>query len=449
MNTPGDGGHMRIGLHLTEIDPSTAPPLALYQSPWTVSLAIAFLFRGTGAYVIDDVDNAGVERGQEDDPQYRVIRKEVMSKKGWTNLRPLSAFCPDGLLFPNLGRANYAALDRQVPLAKVARHFSTSVPALIRESSGTYGMWSLTGPDRAITATPMTAAGAALREIINRHEQAVCRSLPREQDRRSALKRLRHLMPDPEHSPGLLQYFQLCLRTGLALVGSDADVLSAARDVLPPDGGPLHHRFSDGDPTAIEIYNRAAAMQGSRPLNEQHPLPHYSVSLTDGARRDLTGPLDRSEDHIVAPKILAMEGMARMALPLNTADRSTILAREHAYRGLNSGSSQVFFDSNWLDALASCSTEVNVHELFQPLVGNHRQMPLRDLVGTIQQLQHVPGPPPSDAGGYWTHWALQETLHDLQTWHYPLLMYAIGGEEWLSELTVQSYTSYEERRATT
>ncbi|QPP05832.1 hypothetical protein G4Z16_04820 [Streptomyces bathyalis] len=436
-------------LRLTGLDPVAHPPLALYQSPWTVSLALAFASRGAGTYAIDDIDNAGVERGRESDPGFRVVRKEIMSKKGWTNCRPLSAFCPDGFLFPNLGRAGYGALDRTVPLSAVARHHSTTVQRLIRETSRTYGMWSLAGPDRAITAIGTDDAEPALREIISRHEEAVCRTLRREKDRKPALERLRHLMPDPRPGSSLLGYFQECLRRGLALVGSDSPVISAARDLLPPDGGSLLPRFVRRDPGVVAAYNSAAAVQGSRPLSDGHSLPYYTVGLRSGERTDLTGPLPHSAEHIIAPKILALEGVQRMALPRCTAHRGTVLARERAYRGLRSGSSQVFFESNWLQAMAGCSTPVNVHEIFRPLLGGHRVMPMSDLAGALERYEHSCASPDGqadehrDPGEAFAHWALRETLHDLRTWQYPLLAFAVGGDDWLARLEITSYEEYE------
>ncbi|MFJ5846438.1 hypothetical protein [Streptomyces sp. NPDC092903] len=103
----------------------------------------------------DDIDNAGVTRSKEERQDSRTIRKKVLSKKGWTNCRPLAAFCPDGLLYVNLSRADYTALDRRMPLAVLAKHRSTTVERLIRETSREHGIWSLTGPDQAITAVPM------------------------------------------------------------------------------------------------------------------------------------------------------------------------------------------------------------------------------------------------------------------------------------------------------
>ncbi len=431
------------GLQLVDVAPSAAPPLALYQSPWTISLAIAFAFRGAGTYVIDDIDNGGVARGKGARQDFHAIRKEVMSKKGWTNCRPLAAFCPDGLLFANLSRADYTALDSQVPLATLARHRSTTVERLIRESSREHGMWSLAGPDRAITAVPMNTAVTGLRDIIAKHEEAVLRTLPRPRDHEPALRRLRHLMPEPTAEGSLLDYFQQCLRRGLELVGSDTPVLSAARDLIPPAGGRLLPRFLQGDPEAISVYNEAAARQGSRLIDADHPLPYYTVGLSDGARADLNRAVRPAQDHVIAPKILALEGVAGMALPRTTATRSTILAREHAYRGLESGSSQVFFDINWLEALGSSRTEVCVDDLFQPLVDGQRTMPLGELVARL--LRHEE----ADDGGHqqtpvgqWTRWALHETLADLRTWHHPVLAYAIAGDGWLERLSLHSYTEY-------
>ncbi|MEV0619272.1 hypothetical protein AB0I81_38560 [Nonomuraea sp. NPDC050404] len=431
---------------LAEVTPSEVPPLALYQSPWTLSLSIAFLFRGRGTYVIDDIDNAGVVRGQEERQDFQAVRKEVLSKKGWTNTRPLGAFCPDGLLFANLSRADYLALDRRAPLAKLARHRSTTVERLVRETSRRHGMWTLAGPDRAITAVPMRNAAAGLRDIIAKHEEAVLRTLPRPQDHEPALRRLRHLMPEPGQEGSLLEYFRRCLRRALDMMGSDAPVLSAARDLIPRDGGRLLPRFLEQAPEAIDVYNEAAAMQGSRPLNAAHPLPYYTVSLADGVRADITGAVRARDDQVVAPKILALEGGAGMALPRATAARSTILAREHAYRGLSSGSSQVFFEAGWLASLNSCRTEVRVDEVFQPLVGGRRTMPLGDLAAELLRHDEA-GDEAEEAeeGGFdhlWTRWVLRETLKDLRTWNHPLLTYAVAGDAWLERLAPSSYTEY-------
>ncbi|UXY32410.1 hypothetical protein [Streptomyces sp. HUAS TT20] len=431
------------GLQLAEVAPSEVPPLALYQSPWTISLAVAFAFRGAGTYVIDDIDNGGVARGKEGQQDFHAIRKEVLSKKGWTNCRPLAAFCPDGLLFANLSRANYLALDRQVPLAVLARHRATTVERLIRDSSREHGMWSLAGPDRAITAIPMRTAAAGLRAIITKHEEAVLRTLPHPQDHEPALRRLRHLMPEPTAEESLLGYFRQCLRRGLELVGSNAPVLSAARDLIPLDGGRLLPRFLQGDVETINVYNEAAALQGSKPIDADHPLPYYTVGLSDGVRADLTHEIQPAQDQVIAPKILALEGVASMALPRTTATRSTILAREHAYRGLSSGSSQVFFDTNWLESLGACRTEVHVDDIFQPLVGGQQTMPLGELVAVLlrhdeaEEADHQQTPV-----GQWTRWALHETLADLRTWHYPVLAYAVAGDAWLDQITLRSYTEY-------
>ncbi|MFE3856266.1 hypothetical protein ACFXPN_34700 [Streptomyces griseorubiginosus] len=431
------------GIRLVDVAPSAVSPLALYQSPWTIALAIAFAFRGAGTYVIDDIDNAGVARGKEDRQDFHTIRKEVLSKKGWTNCRPLAAFCPDGLLFANLSRADYLALDRRMPLAKLAKHRSTTVERLIRETSREHGMWSLAGPDQAITAVPMRIAATGLRDIIAKHEEAVLRTLADPKDHEPALHRLRHLMPEPEPEGSLLDYFQQCLRRGLEVVGSDTPVLSAARDLIPPDGGRLLSRFLHGDPKTVDAYNTAAAVQGSRLIDADHPLPYYTVGLTDGARADLTHAIRQAPDQIIAPKILALEGVAGMALPRTTAHRSTILAREHAYRGLASGSSQVFFDTDWLESLGSCGTEVHVDGIFQPLVGGRQTMPLGDLVAEL--LRHDESDEedhPEDPTRLWTRWALHETLADLRTWHYPVLAYAVAGDRWLERLSLRSYTEY-------
>jgi hypothetical protein len=445
---------------LAEVDPAAHPPLALYQSPWTVSLAVAFIFRGAGTYAIDDIDNAGVVRGQQHEPRMRAVRKEVMSRKGWTNCRPLSAFCPDGLFFANLARADYATLARSVPLAALARHQDTTVERLIRDSSTRHGLWSLAGPDRAIAATPTRDALPGLREIIAKHEEAVCRTLPREIDREAALKRLRHLMPDPAGARSLLGYFQECLRRGLALVGSDTPVVSAAFDLIQPDGGRLLPRFVERDEQAIAVYNEAARIQASRPIGPDHPLPYYTVRLDNGDRADLAADprdpasvahLDAAEGpRIIAPKILVLEGATAMALPRNTASRATILAREHAYRGLQSGSSQVFFEADWLESLTACDTEVNVDGIFQPFVGARGRAPLRDVAGALIEADTgfaLPQPAAEqpaldDLGGLWRSWVLNETLHDLRTWHYPALVYAIAGDAWLERLSLRSYTAY-------
>lgn len=430
-------------MRLVDVTPSAVPPLALYQSPWTIALAIAFTFRGAGTYVIDDIDNAGVARSKEERRDFRTIRKEVLSKKGWTNCRPLAAFCPDGLLFANLSRADYTALDRRMPLAVMAKHRSTTVERLIRETSREHGMWSLTGPDMAITAVPMRTAGTGLRDIIAKHEEAVLRTLARPQDHDSALRRLRHLMPEPEPEGSLLDYFQHCLRRGLELVGSDAPVLSAARDLIPPDGGRLLPRFLQGDPKTIDVYNTAAAVQGSRLINADHPLPYYTVGLSDGVRADLIHAIRPAPDQVIAPKILALEGVAAMALPRATAPRSTILAREHAYRGLASGSSQVFFDTDWLESLGSCKTEVHVDGIFQPLVGGRQTMPLGDLAVELLRHDEAAGEDHrQDPIRLWTRWALHETLADLRTWHYPVLAYAVAGDRWVEQLSLRSYTEY-------
>ncbi|MFS0693020.1 hypothetical protein [Streptomyces nitrosporeus] len=430
-------------MQLVDVAPSTVPPLALYQSPWTIALAIAFAFRGAGTYVIDDIDNAGVARGKEERQDFRTIRKEILSKKGWTNCRPLAAFCPDGLLFANLSRANYTALDHRVPLAVLAKHRSTTVERLIRETSQKHGMWSLAGPDQAIAAIPMRTAATGLRDIIAKHEAAVLRTLARSQDHEPALRRLRHLMPEPGSEGSLLDYFQQCLRRGLELVGSDAPVLSAARDLIPPDGGHLLPRFLQGDPKTIDVYNTAAAIQGSRLIDAGHPLPYYAVGLSDGARIDLTQAIRPAPDQIIAPKILALEGVAGMALPRATALRSTILAREHAYRGLASGSSQVFFETDWLESLGSCRTEVHVDSIFQSLVGGRQVMPLSDLVVELLRHDEVDEEDhQQDPIQLWTRWALRETLADLRTWQYPVLAYAIAGDRWVEQLSLRSYTEY-------
>jgi hypothetical protein len=430
-------------LEQADVTPSEVPPLALYQSPWTIALAIAFAFRGAGTYVIDDIDNAGVARGKEERPGFHAVRKEVLSKKGWTNCRPLGAFCPDGLLFANLARADFTALDRRVPLAVLARHRSTTVERLVRDTSRTHGMWSLAGPDRAITAVPMRDAAAGLRDIIAKHEQAVLRTLARPEDHEPALRRLRRLMPEPRPEGSLLDYFRQCLRSGLELVGSDAPVLSAARDLIPPGGGRLLPRFLDGDPEAVDVYNTAAAIQGSRPIDADHPLPYYTVGLCDGVRADLTRATRPAQNQVIAPKILVLEGAAGMALPRATAARSTILAREHAYRGLAGGSSQVFFDTDWLESLGSCRTEVHVDELFQPLVGHRRTMPLGELAAELVR-RDAAGEEDhqQDPTRQWTRWALHETLTDLRTWHYPVLTYAVAGDRWLERLGLRSYTEY-------
>ncbi|MEU3659171.1 hypothetical protein AB0E77_05300 [Streptomyces sp. NPDC032940] len=441
--TPADQADPLNGLELADVAPSEIPPLALYQSPWTISLAIAFAFRGAGTYVIDDIDNAGVARGKAARQDFHALRKEVLSKKGWTNCRPLAAFCPDGLLFANLSRADYAALDRRVPLAVLARQRSTTVERLVRDTSRRHGMWSLAGPDRAITAVPLATASTGLRDIIAKHEEAVLRTLPRPRDHEPALRRLRHLMPEPTGEGSLLDYFRRCLRRGLELVGSDAPVLSAARDLVPPDGGRLLPRFLQGDPGAVDVYNEAAARQGSRPVGAGHPLPYYTVGLTDGVRTDLHHAAQPARDQIIAPKILALEGVAGMALPRTTAARSTILAREHAYRGLESGSSQVFFETNWLESLASCRTEVRVDELFGPLVGGRQTMPLGELVAGL--LRHEEADEDGDGqspAGQWTRWALHQTLADFRTWHHPVLAYAVAGDAWLERLGPRSYTAY-------
>jgi hypothetical protein len=441
-------------LTLMEIDPAAMPPLALYQSPWTFSMAIAFLFQGAGTYFIDDIDNAGVERGKEERTDFDVIRKEILSKKGWTNCRPLSAFCPDGLLFANLGRANFRSLDQIVPLSVLARHKSTKVEHLIRDSSRNHGMWTLVGPDRAITGTSMESAAAGIRRMTARHEEAIFRTLPRQQDREEAFRRLRHLMPDPGSSDSLLTYFQECLARSLRLVGSDAQVLSAARDLIPPDGGRLLPRFADQDPEAIAVYNKAAAIQGSRPVDSDHPLPYYTVGLRHGERVDLVPGTERSADQIVAPKILALEGVAHMALPMSVASGRTIMAREYAYRGLGSGSSQTFFESNWLGALAACTTEVNVDETWRPLVGNHSTLPLGELVQLLtakrEEYELSTGAwqgsggtgAPGDLDTLWAGWVLGQTLDDFTMWHYPLLTYVVAGEPWLEALELRSYAAY-------
>ncbi|MFD0886320.1 hypothetical protein ACFQ08_17375 [Streptosporangium algeriense] len=443
---PGVGASPSTGLRLADVDLSEIPPLALYQSPWTVSLAVAFVFRGAGTYAIDDIDNAGVARGQEENQAFRAIRKEVLSKKGWTNCRPLAAFCPDGLLFANLTRADYRALDREVALAVLARHRSTTVERLVRDTSRTHGMWSLAGPDRAITAVSAGAAMPGLRDIIAKHEEAVRRTLPHHRDREPALRRLNHLMPEPWPEESLLNYFQRCLRRGLEIVGSDAPVLSAARDLIPPDGGRLLPRFLQGDPETVDAYNAAAAIQGSRPVDAAHPLPYYTVGLLDGVRTDLVHAGQPGPGEIIAPKILALEGVAGMALPAATATRSTIMAREHAYRALDSGSSQVFFDSNWLDSLGCCRTEVRVDDVFRPLVGGRETMPLGELAAELVRHDGLDGldgaDRRTDLDRLWTRWVLRETLSDLRTWHYPVLAYAVAGDAWLENLRPRSYTRY-------
>ncbi|MHB9860118.1 hypothetical protein [Streptomyces sp. YIM S03343] len=62
------------------------------------------------------------------------------------------------------------ALNRQVPLAMLARHCSTTGERLVRETSRKHGMWTLAGPDRAIPAIPMRIAATGLRDIIAKHD---------------------------------------------------------------------------------------------------------------------------------------------------------------------------------------------------------------------------------------------------------------------------------------
>jgi hypothetical protein len=426
---------------LVPADAETSPPLSLYQGPWTVALAIAFAFRGTGAYYIDDIDNAGVRRGQETERRFGIVRKEVMSKKGWTNCRPLTAFCPDGFLFANLASANYAALDRLIPLSRMAGHRSTTVEKLIRETSLTHGMWSLAGPDRAITGIDLPTAWPGLRQIIDRHEAAVARTLPRPADRERALERLRHLMPEPRDEQSLLSYFQECFRRGIALAGGDAPAFSAARELFPPDGGRLFPLFADRDPSVIEVYNTAATIQGSRRLSGDDRLPYYAVGLDHGERVSLDSGADLPVNRIIAPKILVLENVPRMVLPMTVAADSTVLAREYSYNALATGSSQVFFDSTWLESFIDCATEVTVDPVFQRFPGLSATMPVGELVQIL--LAHeahfeVDGDPEL----LWAHWVLTETLEDLKLWHYPLLAYAIGGDAWLSRLTLRSYLTY-------
>ncbi|MFE6892001.1 hypothetical protein [Streptomyces sp. NPDC057694] len=425
---------------LTAVSPTDFPPTALYQSPWTVSLAIAFAFRGAGTYVIDDIDNAGVERGNEEDPIFRVVRKETMSKKGWTNCRPLSAFCPDGLLYPQLARADYAGLDRVIPLAQLARARGTNVPRFLRTTSRAHGLWSLAGPDRAITAVPLSDAAEGISEIIRRHEEAVVCTLPRGQDRGPALRRLRYLMPDPDPDAErtLLDYFRTCMSRALNLVGARSTVLSAARDLLTGDGGKLLPLFRSGDPYAISTYDNAARLQGSRTLSPDHPLPYYVVDLRDGRRLPMDHDTSIDRHQIIAPKILAMEGVTNMALPVATASRSTIRARAMAYQELDSGSSQTFYETNWLQALAGCRVEVVVHELFRPFVGGRATAPLEDLAEALLRA----GQPAVGQQDLWNRWAAAETLKDLATWHYPLLMWAVAGEDWLTQLKILQYATY-------
>ena len=423
---------------LVDVDPDTSPPLALYQSPWTVSLSAAFVFRGAGTYVIDDIDNAGVERGHEDGP-YRMVRKEVLSKKGWTTCRPLGAFCPDGLLHANLSRADYTALDRAAGLAELARHRGSTVNALVRGSSTRHGMWSLAGPDRAITAVRCADAAPGLRDAIARHEEAVRRSLPRSRDHGPALRRLRYLMPDPDPGQGLLDYFSDCLRRGLALVGSDTPVLSAAHDLVAAKESALFARFAAGDPGVVEAYNAAAAIQRSRALGPDHAMPYYAVDLDTGARSPITADHRPAGRTIIAPKILVLEHAPNMVLPSNTAGRATIRAREHAYRHLGTGSSQVFFRANWLQALAAVDVEVAVDGPFRPLLDGWDRAPLRELATALDTHRS------SGAGeldDVWTSWVVEQTLEDFHTWHYPLLCYAIGGDVWLDALKANSYVRY-------
>lgn len=421
------------------IDPSTHPPLALYQSPWTVSLSAAFAFRGAGIYAIDDIDNAGVERGHLNGP-YRMVRKEVMSKKGWTNCRPLGAFVPDGLLHANLSRADYLALDRATGLANIARQQGSTVNALVRGSSTRHGMWSLAGPDRAIVAVSCADAATGLRDAITRHEDAVRRSLPRSRDHEPALRRLRHLMPDPDPDQGLLDHFRECLRRGLALVGSDTPVLSAAHDLIAPGGSALFARFAAGERAAVEAYNAAAAIQGSRALGPDHAMPYYAVNLDTGTRSPISFDHRPAAREIIAPKILVLENAPNMVLPVNTAGRATIRAREHAYRHLGTGSSQVFFGANWLQALAAVDVEVAVDAPFRQLLGGWDRAPLRDLTAALEVRASSGGTDPAEA---WTTWVAEQTLQDFHTWHYPLLCYAVGGDAWLDALKVESYLRHQ------
>ncbi|MEB3958685.1 hypothetical protein OKJ48_00190 [Streptomyces kunmingensis] len=379
-----------------------------------------------------------MERGNEEEPIFRVVRKETMSKKGWTNCRPLSAFCPDGLLHPQLARADYAGLDRVTPLAELARARGTNVTRFLRTTSRTHGLWSLAGPDRAITAVPLAEAAAGISEIITRHEEAVVRTLPRAQDQGPALRRLRHLMPDPDAGHTLLDYFRTCMERALDLVGARSEVLSAARDLLTGDGGKLLPIFRSGSSHAVDAYNTAARLQGSRSLSPDHPLPYYVVDLRDGRRLPMDHGTTVGRHQIIAPKILAMEGVTNMALPVATASRSTIRAREIAYRELHSGSSQTFYDTNWLQALAGCRVEVAVHDLFRPFVKGRATAPLEDLAEALLRV----GPPAPGQPDVWNRWAAAETLKDLATWHYPLLMWAVAGEGWLAQLKILQYATY-------
>ncbi|NED80423.1 hypothetical protein G3I76_10025 [Streptomyces sp. SID11233] len=417
------------------------PPLALYQSPWTIALAIAFAFRRAGIYIIDDVNNAGVARGKEERQDFRTIRNEVLSKKGWTNCWPLVASCPDGLLSVNLSRADYTELDRQMPLAVLAKHRSTTVERLIRETSREHGMWSLVGPDQAITAVPTRTAATGLRDIIAKHGAAVLGTLACPQDHEPALRRLRHLMPEPEPQVSLLDYFQQCLRRGLELVG-DPPVLSAARDLIPPGGGRRLPRFLQGDPKTIDVYNAAAAVQGRRLIDADHPLPYYTIGLSDGVRADLTQAIRPAPDQVIAPKILALEGAAGMALPRRQRPGARSSPVSTPTEGSRADPAKCSFDTDWLESLRSCGTEAHVDGIFQPLVGGRRTIPLRDLV--VELLRHDE----SDEEDHqqelrlWTRWALHETLADLRTWHYPALDYAVAGDRWVEQLSLRSYTEY-------
>lgn len=430
------------------LEPTTveaAPPCILYQGPWMLGLSALFTLKGRGRYIIDDIDNVGVERGLEADPSYRVIRKEILSKKGWTNCRPLTAHCPDGLFSPNLSQARFMGPEDSALLTAWAREQGMGGERFIRSRTLDFGIWALVGPDRAIAGVPMEAVRPALLEIISKHEEALRKSLADESAQRAAVTRLRHLMPDPSPFRTLIDYFIHCMERALGLFGGGR-VESAAREFLDRDGGQLYQTFESRDARAMSVYNAGAALQGSRALGPDHWVPYYKVGLQDGARTPILEAVARSSDEMIAPKILVLEGAPHLAIPRAMANNRSIIAREHVYRELGTGSGHVFLDSNWVEALADCPERLHVHPLFQPLMDGHVTMPVGSFVQRLGEMELQVDSPGAAASptSQWAGWVLRETLKEFRLYGYPLLCFAVGGERFLQRLELSSYCQFKE-----
>lgn len=445
---------------LKEISTNIEPTL-MYQSTLTLTMSGALAFKGKGQWILDDVDNMGILRLVENKNEFGVTRQWSSDKTGKKHCRPLYLYCPDSFMAPNLSLAKYHDLDKHYPIAKISKNNGTTVRKFIRASSNKYNVNSLYGPNKAVVGITMAEVGDALKKMINIYRNSVLNSLVHENDKKDALERFDFLFGNPDIFENLNDYSSDVLsRLIKKCFNRDIVVKSFTYDFLKKKELQLYQKFAAKDQRSIEIYNKASILHGSHTLNDDAYLPYYKVNLKTGFR-DFKDLNINSNNEVLVNKILALEGIKNLAYESEVMEDEAVKARDYSYNTLPTQTNQVFYETNWLEALHGIQTVVKVPELFVDIFG-YDKLPLEDFANLIIEkgtevnkeldqlkqlkLDHEPDKALEILGwnvdDLWKKWVFKHTIRDLMFSKYPPLFFSIGGDHWVNNLKVTRCYEY-------